>query len=71
MKVNHVIVENIYVSNMSICENKILAKMSEFTGPKYHELVQSDYQYNMKILVLLHLSINKEKIKQILCSEFT
>ena len=34
MKVNHVIVANFYVTNMSfnaICENKILAKISEFT----------------------------------------
>ena len=34
MKVNHVIVMNIYVSNMSfnaVRKNKILAKMSEFT----------------------------------------
>ena len=66
MKVNHVIVANIHVSNMSfnaIRENKILVKISEFTVAKCHEPVQSDYQYNMKILVLLHLSINKEKNK--------
>ena len=34
MKVNHVIVANFYVANMSfnaICENKILAKISVFT----------------------------------------
>ena len=34
MKVNHVIVANFYISNMSfnaIRENKILAKISEFT----------------------------------------
>ena len=34
MKVNHVKVANFYVANMSfnaICENKILAKISEFT----------------------------------------
>ena len=34
MKVNHVIVAIFYVANMSfnaLCENKILAKISEFT----------------------------------------
>ena len=66
MKVNHIIVGNIYVSIMSfntIHENKILANISEFTVPKYHERVQCDYQCYMKILLLLHLSINKEKNK--------
>ena len=39
MKVNHVKVENVYLANMSlntIHENKILAKISEFTVLKYH-----------------------------------
>ena len=44
MTVNHVIVANFYIANMcfnTICENKIFAKISEFTirGQKHKVLL--------------------------------
>ena len=47
MKVNHVIVANFYVANMSfnaILENKIIAKISEFTVINAQDDISSDFR---------------------------
>ena len=65
MKVNHVMIANFYVANMSfnaIRENKILAKISEFTvtsnilmsvqHERYWLKVDIDHKYLSKVIAL-------------------